>query len=593
MQKKSSRPLLRDLLLATLVTAAVAVTVFVLGWRLGFIGTALVAMAMAGALTGAAPLGRQTRDWALSASVAAVVGVPASLLVALLVRWLAGEHYGSAVGLFAGALAGSTAGLWRFAQIMRREEQAARSLSQGSYFNSHLGTGGTMNIEVTIQQRYGLDGAPNQPPTHQTAPPVDPPSQQQKSRDEHMPIRDNVTDAQMPVFKPRVHDPQTERFINRDPAPPGDRATLSEAAGPIRYDYEMPGSDEIITSGSRKRRRDENIPAQLRSRILDSGAMSRQVAQYAAEPLPQRDPFVFHRADPEPVRLRHADKCRLSPNEPPAATSRGERVNCSVFAPPSVAPGRRLLIQVFVYRPSMRSEVDALAATYDLTAAPRGFRVLQQRLWRGEQLTFLLQLRGLEVPEPRESLYWQGEAESVQFAARAPADAPAGPVTGKVVVLRGTAPVGVIGFTITVEPQARTTSPQLAGDSTRAFTKAFASYASPDRPEVLKRVQGIRAAGIDCFQDVLDLDPGERWEKKVYRKIDESDVFFLFWSSAARASEWVMKETRYAIDRKSGRDYAPPEIIPVPLEGPPPAAPPPDLAHLHFNDPLLYFIAAK
>jgi hypothetical protein len=77
------------------------------------------------------------------------------------------------------------------------------------------------------------------------------------------------------------------------------------------------------------------------------------------------------------------------------------------------------------------------------------------------------------------------------------------------------------------------------------------------------------------------------------RKIDESDVFFLFWSTAAKQSEWVIKEVRYAIERRSGDDLGPPEIDPVIIEGPPPVAPPPELKDLHFNDRFLYFIAGS
>jgi len=77
------------------------------------------------------------------------------------------------------------------------------------------------------------------------------------------------------------------------------------------------------------------------------------------------------------------------------------------------------------------------------------------------------------------------------------------------------------------------------------------------------------------------------------RKIDESDVFFLFWSTAAKRSEWVIKEVRYAIERHGGDEFAPPEIVPVLIEGPPPVAPPAELRHLHFNDKFLYFIAGS
>ena len=100
----------------------------------------------------------------------------------------------------------------------------------------------------------------------------------------------------------------------------------------------------------------------------------------------------------------------------------------------------------------------------------------------------------------------------------------------------------------------------------------------------------LELAGTEFFQDLLSLEPGERWERALYREIDKSDVFYLFWSSAAKQSEWVMKEVDYAIKRKGNDDFAPPAIVPVIIEGPPPVAPPPELAHLHFNHHIIYFM---
>jgi hypothetical protein len=98
---------------------------------------------------------------------------------------------------------------------------------------------------------------------------------------------------------------------------------------------------------------------------------------------------------------------------------------------------------------------------------------------------------------------------------------------------------------------------------------------------------------IEYFQDLLSLEPGVRWERELYRHIDRSDLFLLFWSTAARESEWVRKEILYALQRKQSDDFAPPEIVPVPIEGPPPVPPPEELAHLHFNDSLLYVMAGE
>jgi hypothetical protein len=100
----------------------------------------------------------------------------------------------------------------------------------------------------------------------------------------------------------------------------------------------------------------------------------------------------------------------------------------------------------------------------------------------------------------------------------------------------------------------------------------------------------LRLARIRYFQDVLKLEPGDRWERELYRHIDRSDLFLLFWSTRAKESKWVLEEVRYAIKRKAGDDAAPPDVIPVIIEGPPIPSPPEDLAHLHFNDYLIYFM---
>jgi hypothetical protein len=107
---------------------------------------------------------------------------------------------------------------------------------------------------------------------------------------------------------------------------------------------------------------------------------------------------------------------------------------------------------------------------------------------------------------------------------------------------------------------------------------------------VLERVQLLPILGVRTFQDVLDLTPGERWERSLYRHIDISDIVLLFWSNAAKRSKWVRKEVRYALDRKHGDEFALPEIGPVIIEGPPVPRPWKELADLHFSDRMIYFM---
>lgn len=174
-----------------------------------------------------------------------------------------------------------------------------------------------------------------------------------------------------------------------------------------------------------------------------------------------------------------------------------------------------------------------------------------------------------------------------------PCSQPPGNLIGTITISHNRVPIGHIKFKLTViaaDQLVIISTPQPVGVVAQCYKKAFISYASNDRSEVLKRVQMLAGLRIDFFQDVLSLEPGDRWEKELYRQIDKSDLFLLFWSSSAKQSPWVMKEVLYAIRRKGGNDFAPPEIIPVLVEGPPPVEPPSELAHLYFNDRLIYFI---
>jgi hypothetical protein len=100
----------------------------------------------------------------------------------------------------------------------------------------------------------------------------------------------------------------------------------------------------------------------------------------------------------------------------------------------------------------------------------------------------------------------------------------------------------------------------------------------------------LRLLRIKYFQDVLYLEPGDRWEKKLYQHIDKCDLFLLFWSTSAKQSKWVLEEVRYALRRKGGNHDAPPQIRPVIIEGPPAPSPPEELSDIHFNDKLIYFM---
>jgi hypothetical protein len=100
----------------------------------------------------------------------------------------------------------------------------------------------------------------------------------------------------------------------------------------------------------------------------------------------------------------------------------------------------------------------------------------------------------------------------------------------------------------------------------------------------LKRTDILRAIGAEFFLDLLSLRPGQRWERRLYAEIDRCDVFVLFWSSNAKRSKWVRIETERALARQGNDENAPPAIVPIMLEGPPPPEPPDHWKAIHFDD---------
>jgi serine/threonine protein kinase len=301
------------------------------------------------------------------------------------------------------------------------------------------------------------------------------------------------------------------------------------------------------------------------------------------------------RKRPAGPRLDPARAPRLAGSRPEALGDPAlDAVETSVFAPAKVRFGESFLVQVFVHLLEQGKQAVKMATLFDATATKRGFRTLARRVAPGTALTFDLRIPVLEVAEPVQSLVWHGRPESVQFGVDFPDNLTVpGVLVGTLTVIVESVPVGHVKFRLEIVTSGSRVREEASLCDAHPYESVFISYAAEDRAKVLARVQMLDSLKIRYFQDILSLDPGERWERALYRHIDECDLFLLFWSKAARDSAWVLKEVRYALDRKKGDDLAPPEIKPVILEGPPPIPPPPELASLHFNDRLIYLMNAS
>jgi hypothetical protein len=271
------------------------------------------------------------------------------------------------------------------------------------------------------------------------------------------------------------------------------------------------------------------------------------------------------------------------------AAPTGDIVDCSVFAPPTCEPGVWIFVQVYFHKPDQAADAAALAEEFDPGTARRGFSGLQLSIPQGCVLDVELDMKGARVEEPIQRLAWRGRAEAVQFDVQIAIHQAECPLRGSVVVRRDGIPIGRVGFRVIVAHKPLALLPSRQAEDPVHFSSAFISYASTDREEVLRRAQVLQAAGITFFQDLLSLDPGARWKQEIYRHIDESDLFLLFWSKAAKESKWVRREADRALRLQLANPRQLPEIRPVIL-GRPVVMPWKELKHLHFNDRLIYLL---
>lgn len=270
----------------------------------------------------------------------------------------------------------------------------------------------------------------------------------------------------------------------------------------------------------------------------------------------------------------------------PVGEPQQDLVDCTVFAPPSAPRGGMIFVQVFAHLQEQAEEALRTASEFDPDAKRRAVKSLEEVVARGTKLSFELAMPGLRCADPIQSIVWEGSPDAAQFAVEVPGDCPSGAYLGSVTISAQSIPIGHIKFKLRVtETGSEALTNEAVGEEAKRYSLAFISYASADRSKVLARVQMLSLVGIRFFQDVLSLRPGDKWETEIYRNIDSCDLFLLFWSKAARDSDWVLNEVRYARKREPA-----PEIKPVILEGPPVIAPPEDLNDIHFNDRLVYFI---
>jgi serine/threonine protein kinase len=262
-----------------------------------------------------------------------------------------------------------------------------------------------------------------------------------------------------------------------------------------------------------------------------------------------------------------------------------DNVHFTMTAPARLSVGQTAEIRLWAHLENQRRAV--LERAKDILGGSRIKKMIAESegpfsVPRGSHVEIRLKVEGIVIRNRSKWLVWAGEVGTTSFLADVPLSSAPGPHAGLASIRIGGAEVAKMEFVLFVAKTARPLKKipiRLA-----KHKRAFASYASQDRDSVVARIQGMQKAapGLDVFLDVVKLRSGQYWEEEVTKQIVASDVFYLFWSHHAMASQWVDKEWRCAYNTR-GLDF----IDPVPLEDPATAPPPRELAGKHFNDPLL------
>lgn len=250
-------------------------------------------------------------------------------------------------------------------------------------------------------------------------------------------------------------------------------------------------------------------------------------------------------------------------------------------APERIRAGEYFPVKIMMYREDDYQRADresAAVADRTKSASSSVFQAAQ-----GQKFRIALQSPDLELDCESQQMSWNGKFAAADFEVFLPENYDRSQLRLRGRVYSDDAVLTDLKLILQIDAA----QPQSVVCEKVRLKTAFISYASADRPKVAARIQGIQLArpDMDLFIDVEKLRRGEAWRPRLYQEIADRDLFYLFWSSNAAASEWVLEELRYAMEKKTA-DY----IEPIPLESPDVCPPPQCLNDKHFNDWTLRYL---
>jgi CHAT domain-containing protein/Tfp pilus assembly protein PilF len=261
-------------------------------------------------------------------------------------------------------------------------------------------------------------------------------------------------------------------------------------------------------------------------------------------------------------------------------------VKFSAFTPAEIYPERWHTLLAYCLRDRSEREVDEDSARQLGTESGRYSQTkvfASQPIAPGSNVVIVPELAGCRFNPPQASFSWLEDWHRAEFRFQpvpgSPGFALENDLRGRLFFYVNHVLAADVFFysRLTASPDSEPDKEEVRKAESRPYHSVFISYSHADAPVVEALEEAYATLGLSPLRDIRFLRPGEEWQPKLLEKIDEADVFQLFWSHRAKRSRWVKAEWQHALELE--RPFF---IRPVYWEDPMPK-PPKELANLHFH----------
>jgi len=264
----------------------------------------------------------------------------------------------------------------------------------------------------------------------------------------------------------------------------------------------------------------------------------------------------------------------------PRAPAPATEVWFTTYTPAAVRPETWATLLAYAHLPDAAEAVERDRKSRIGGSPLRSEAAAGQRIARGAEITVVPDVQGCRFKPPRQSFSWEEDWHRAEFRFQAsfPAGAAEGRLAGWVSFYVGPVLVGETPIGFRVSPTADPAEVERPSQPSTAspYQAIFVSYSHDDTDFVKQLERAYKVLGDSYLRDVETLRSGEKWNPALLKKIDEADIFQLYWSKAASISKCVQQEWQHALARGK-----PSFIRPLYWEQPMPP-PPPELKDLHF-----------